>query len=136
MKRAMLLIGASLLLSLAGAVAGEQAMPIEQRVQQALDRLALTDQQVDRVTPIFRAGLQQQKTILESYGVDLEDVEGGEPPRLGFVKARRMSKELESVRERMLTDLDPMLSTDQMDELVRMQNERREAIRSRIRSRR
>ena len=52
----------------------DQAARLEQlqeRLQEARERLALTDQQREQVRPILAAGFQAQLAVLAEHGIDL-----------------------------------------------------------------
>ena len=96
-------------------------------------RLDLTDEQVEKVTPILQSSFESRRAILLEYGIDIES---RKPPaqKLGFRKARTLGKELDNVRASTLRELDDILSEEQLSEYVAMQNERKNKMRERLRA--
>lgn len=104
---------------------------IEQRVAEIVERLELTDAQRADLEPILRAGFEEQKKILESYGFDA-DGEGGRPSGFGRRDMRAMRGELKAVRSQTMNDVEKILTPEQMAELEVIQDERRAEMRERI----
>lgn len=96
-------------------------------------RLDLTDEQVEKVTPILQSSFESRRAILLEYGIDIES---RKPPaqKLGFRKARTLGKELDNVRASTLRELDDILTEEQLSEYVAMQNERKNKMRERLRA--
>jgi len=122
-------------LSVAGADAPETEA-VKKRLQEAKSRLELTDEQVELVVPILKAGFQSQKAILEAYGLDIEQLGKGNQPQLKFREARRLSKDLDAARAKTLKKLEGVLSPGQVKVYEQLQSERRKAVRKKIGSRR
>ena len=123
-------------LSVAGADAPKTEAVKKKRLQEAKSRLELTDEQVELVVPILKAGFQSQKAILEAYGLDIEQLGKGNQPQLKFREARRLSKDLDAARAKTLKKLEGVLSPGQVKVYEQLQSDRRKAVRKKIRSRR
>ncbi len=107
---------------------------IEERIDEIVERLELSDEQIEQISPILQDSMERQRAILESYGVDPANRgEGGQRP--GMRKARAMRKEMSEVREDSRGAMAEFLSDEQMDELQLIQEERRDALREKIRGR-
>ncbi len=138
MKTIRLLAATLILLALSpqSTMATDQEMSetARKRFEEARSRLELSDEQVELVVPIVLESFQRQKAVLERYGLDIEKLGSGDQPRLRFRQARKLSKELDGVRADTLKELDEILSPSQLKEYERLQSERREATRKRIRA--
>ena len=110
-----------------------RAAQAEERLAQARARLKLTDEQVEQLAPLMQESLAQQRSILASYGIDLDNPDA-RSKRPGFRQARAMRAELEDVRTDMLVSLESILSEEQLTEFKRMQEEQRTEMRARIRA--
>ncbi len=102
---------------------------VEEQLQEMRFRLNLSEEQLVQMTPILEKSIADRKAILSSYGIDPEAA-GGERP--GLRKMRAMRKELESVRQNTLKELEPLLSEAQFEEFKALQDERREEMRQRM----
>ena len=107
---------------------------LEEFFLEAKTRLDLNDQQVKEARPILQSSFRARQAILETYGIDLES---RKPPakKLGFREMRSMARELDKVRSDTSTQLRSILTKEQMNEYVRMQNERKSEMRQRLRAR-
>lgn len=109
----------------------------EQHVSELREALELTDEQVEKITPIISEGRERQKSILASYGIDLESDE--KPENLGRRTAMKMRGELKDARKEMMESLSAVMTAEQLATYTEMQEERaeeqRNAIRDRIRGR-
>jgi len=110
------------------------ATALEEFFLEAKARLDLDDQQVEAVRPILQSSFRARQAILETHGIDLES---RKPPaqKLGFRQMRSMARELDKVRSNTSTQLRSILTKEQMNEYVRMQNERKSEMRQRLRAR-
>lgn len=113
----------------------EQLEELRQRLEEARTRLDLTDEQVEQVRPILRAGSEAILGVLQEHGIDLRDRSGG-ANRLGFRQLRRLQRDLNAVREQTLEELDAVLTDEQLEIYEEMQEENRQAMRERLRQRR
>jgi hypothetical protein len=109
-----------------------RAAKLEQYVLDAKDRLQLTDDQIGRIAPVLGESIDRQLGILAQYGIDPES-SSETSRRIGLRDARAMKKELEEVRSATLASVDDILTPEQLEEFIRMQDERRDEVRSRIR---
>ena len=116
----------------------DQAARLEQlqeRLQEARDRLALTDQQREQVRPILAAGFQAQRAVLAEHGIDLL-APAEERPRLNLRQLRALGADLDAVRADTLAALAEVLTADQLQTYRELQDERRQELRERLRERR
>ena len=113
----------------------EQAEEFQQRLEEARTRLNLTGEQVKRVRPILRAGVEGLLEVLEEHGVDLRD-RSGPAGRLRLLQLRRLQEDLDAVRRQTVKDLDDVLTDAQLEAYKEIQEENRKALRERLRQRR
>jgi hypothetical protein len=111
-----------------------RAAKLEQYVLDAKDRLELTDDQIERIAPVLGESIDRQRGILAQYGID-PDSAGETSRRIGLRDARAMNKKLDESRSTTLASVGDILTADQLEEFIRMQDERRDEVRSRIRGR-
>ncbi len=107
----------------------------QQRLEEARTRLDLTDEQVEQVRPVLRTEFEALSEVLQEYGIDLQDRSGG-AGRLGFLRLRRLQRDVSAVREQTLEELDEMLTDAQLEAYKEIQEENRQAMRERLRQRR
>ena len=105
-----------------------------QQVEQIKTRLNLTDKQKEQVTPIFETNMSKRQTILSDYGIDLDSYEIKSGEKLGFRKARKLKSEMEELREQTKTQLENVLTDEQLAEYEEIQEEIASKIRSRVRA--
>ena len=106
-----------------------------EQMQQTIERLELTDEQIEKVEPVLQESAARRQEILSSYGVDPEagqDSAGKMNPR----KMRAMRNEMNAVRDDTLSQLKEILSDEQLEEFKLMQEERQAEMRERMRGRR
>ncbi len=113
----------------------EQTEQLQRQLQETRTRLNLTDAQAEQVRPILQAALEARLEVLREYGFDLRD-DSGSAGRLGFFQARRLRRDLDSVQERTIDELDDVLTDTQLAAYEELQEERRETVRERLRQRR
>lgn len=106
----------------------------KQQVEQIKTRLNLTDKQKEQVTPIFETNMSKRQTILSDYGIALDSYEIKSGEKLGFRKARKLKSEMEELREQTLTELEKVLTDEQLAEYEEIQEEIASKIRSRVRA--
>ena len=113
----------------------ERLEVFQQRLEEARIRLDLTDEQVEQVRPILRTEFEALLDVLQEYGIDLQDRSGG-AGRLGFLRLRRLQRDVNALREQTLEDLDEVLTDGQLETYKAIQEENRQAMRERLRQRR
>lgn len=113
----------------------EQIEQIRARIQETRERLNLTDEQIEQVTPILRAGFEAQMEVLEQHGIDIGNRSGGRN-RLRLRQLRQLGRDLDAARERTVEELGAVLSEEQIEVYKEIQEERRQAMRERLRGRR
>ena len=127
---------ASLTTSLAQQADPDRAAELEDRIEQTKQRLNLTDEQLAQIEPSLESSLEAKALVLENHGIDLDpDVPRDQRERPGFRKMRAVSKDLQAVREETATEMAEILTDEQMEEYRKIQEERRVALRERIRAR-
>ena len=106
-----------------------------ERLEKTRARLNLTDEQVEQVRPILRAGFEAQKKVLQKHGIEIRP--GAEAPgRLRLLELRRLNRDLSKVREQTLDKLSDVLTDEQIKVYREIQEERRRELRERLRKRR
>ena len=127
---------ASLTTSLAQQADPDRAAELEARIEQTKQRLNLTDEQLAQIEPILESSFEATALVLENHGIDLNpDVSRDQRERPGFRKMRAVSKDLQAVREETAAEMAEVLTAEQMEEYRKIQEERRVALRERIRAR-
>jgi Spy/CpxP family protein refolding chaperone len=111
----------------------DRKVHFEERLAEAKDRLDLSDEQLEQVKPVMQEAAEAQRSILARYGIDLE-AEGGPGNALGMREARKLRQDLSKVRAETLEKLDGILTDEQLDEFKKMQEERRQEMKKRIRA--
>ena len=117
-------------------VSDDQMAAFEARVAQVFDQLALSDEQVEAIKPILLAGLEAQKAVFASHGIDFETRTSTDGSRMGLRDARKLGQDLEDVRKDTMAKLGEVLDDEQMAEYQRMQEEARQKMREAARQRR
>ena len=115
--------------------AEDRAAQLEQRIQDARERLSLTDEQAEAIVPILRAGAEKQAAVLKKHGIDLDGRGGGDrEARLGLRKLRQLRREMDTARAETVEKLADVLTGEQVAEYKKIQNENRSEMRKRIRA--
>lgn len=109
-----------------------QSAETEQRLAEARERLNLSEEQLEQLTPVLREGMAAQRRILSNYGIDLDN-RNGSGNWLGLRQARAMRQEMALVRSDTIAAADKILTDAQLEELKQMQKERQKEMRERIR---
>lgn len=111
----------------------DRAARAQEQVEQTIERLDLTDEQIERAKPILEETRASRQAIMARYGVDPDGrAVGGK--KLGLREAMAMRKELNQVQEKTNAELKKILNAEQFKELEVIQQERSDAMRERIRS--
>ena len=106
-----------------------------ERLEETRSRLDLTDEQVEQIRPILRSSFEAQARVLRKHGIDLER-RSGKDRRLGLRQLRQLGRDLDAVRKQTLEKLSGKLTNTQIEEYGKIQQERRQAMRKRLRQRR
>ncbi|MGD9263540.1 MAG: hypothetical protein PVG88_04300 [Methyloceanibacter sp.] len=106
---------------------------VEQRMEEVRERLNLSDEQIDQMTPVLEESMEKRQAVLSSYGIDPEN-RANAKGKLGLRKALAMKKELNAIRTDTLRALNDVLTDEQLEEFKLMQAERQSEMRERIRS--
>ena len=115
------------------ALAGSDRMAqVEQRMEEVRERLNLSDEQIEQMTPVLEESMEKRQAVLSSYGIDPEN-RANAKGKLGLRKALAMKKELNAIRTDTLRALDDVLTDGQLEEFKLMQAERQSEMRERIR---
>ena len=109
---------------------------IEGRIAETKARLKLSDEQIERLTPILKSGFEAQMAVLEKHGIDLENRGSGNHGKLGFREARQLKKELDVVRKSNLSQVEGLMSEEQFSEYRKIQDERKKKMREKIKAQR
>jgi hypothetical protein len=115
---------------------GDRVELLDQRVTEAKERLNLTDEQVESVKPMIIASGESMAAVLKKYGIDVTSDKPRAKEKLGLRGARKLGRELDTVRADTLDDLKKILNSEQLAEFKAMQQERKDKMRAQILSRR
>jgi hypothetical protein len=131
------LIAASALLLSGVAVAQDREeieAKAEERLEQVIENLELTDEQVEALRPIFQSSFERQAAVLEQYGIDLSDGEQG--GKLSRRERRKLRGDLKDEREKADDAIAEVLTDEQFDAYKEMAEERQDEMRERLKDRR
>jgi Spy/CpxP family protein refolding chaperone len=131
------LVAASALLLSGVAVAQDREeieAKAEERLEQVIENLELTDEQVEALRPIFQSSFERQAAVLEQYGIDLSDGEQG--GKLSRRERRKLKGDLKDEREKTDNAIAEVLTDEQFDAYKEMAEERQDEMRERRKDRR
>ena len=106
----------------------------QEKLEQVIEELELTDEQVAAMRPILEASFERQAAVLEEHGISLDDRSREE--RLGRRERRALRSDLKDEREETLEALSDVLSEEQLEAYESMADERKDEMRSRLKDRR
>ncbi|MEO0580143.1 MAG: hypothetical protein AAFZ58_15755, partial [Pseudomonadota bacterium] len=109
----------------------DRAAKIQEQMQQTIERLDLTDEQIEKIKPIMQESMEARQKIMASYGIDPENSDGA--GKLGMRKARAMRKEMNAINAGTLSELEQILTAEQLNEYKAIQKERQAEMKERIR---
>ena len=115
---------------------GEYADEMAERVTQVRERLMLTDEQVEKIGPILRKGLEAQAKLLAEQGFARDGAGSREGGRPNLRQMRKFRKEMDVIRESTRRELGEVLDEKQLAEYTEIQKERGAELRKRMRARR
>ncbi|MEM8917795.1 MAG: hypothetical protein AAGE37_02960 [Pseudomonadota bacterium] len=104
-----------------------QKAQIEQRLEQAGQRLQLTSAQKEQVIPILKSNMRANINILQRYGFSQDN-----RPKLSLRKKLSLRSDLSKQRDATNAKLSRILSGTQMKTLEKIQDENRARMRKRI----
>ena len=137
MRLLLALVAASALLLSGVAVAQDREEiedKAEERLEQVIENLELTDEQVEALRPIFQSSFERQAAVLEQYGIDLSDGEQG--GKLSRRERRKLKGDLKDEREKTDDAIAEVLTDEQFDAYKEMAEERQDEMRERLKDRR
>lgn len=137
MRSLLALVAASALLLSGVAVAQDREeieAKAEERLEQVIENLELTDEQVEALRPIFQSSFERQAAVLEQYGIDLSDGEQG--GKLSRRERRKLRGDLKDEREKTDDAIAEVLTDEQFDAYKEMAEERQDEMRERRKDRR
>ena len=102
-------------------------------MEQAVERLQLTDEQFETVELIVRTGAEERVRILQKYGIILK--EGEERKKISRKDRKKLKGEIDGIRADTAKSLDVVLNDTQMAEYELMLEEARSRIRELAKSR-
>ncbi|MEM1189353.1 MAG: hypothetical protein AAGI72_12560 [Pseudomonadota bacterium] len=109
-------------------VSEERRAQFTEYLEEMVTRLELSEQQQSDIAPIIRESLGKGRAIMESYGIG-----NGERPRPR--QLRGMRGEMQDLQQETQAELANILSDEQMDEYLALQEERQAKMREEMRSR-
>lgn len=113
----------------------ERRENIEYQISDLKNRLALSDAQTEQITPLLEKNANARKEILKKHGIDLENFNPDHRKKLSFREKRKLGSELKASRKATQEELAQILSDKQMDEYRKIQQERKDKMRERMRNR-
>ena len=119
--------------------AGEALDEVRQRMEEARERLQLSDEQVEQLLPILMESFEGTMAVLSKHGIDPRNrTEEGANSRLNLRRLRALGRDLDEVREAMFDTIEEkgFLDDEQFAEFRKIQEEQRAALRERLRARR
>ncbi len=105
----------------------QSSLDLQVEMDEARARLNITDEQVEQLTPIFRARVEAQVAILEEYGIDSETKDGGQRSNIENVQGLRQA--LQKSGAEFEKQLATVLSKTQMKEFRVLEEEAKMRIR-------
>ncbi|MYA41115.1 MAG: hypothetical protein F4Z31_05125 [Gemmatimonadetes bacterium] len=117
----------------------ERMAELQQRLDEARERLKLSDEQIEQLLPVLTENFDSTRVVLEKHGINLQSLaEGGSNRRFNLRQLRALSGDLDEVREAMFKKIEELgfLSDEQFAEFKKIQEEQRAALRERLRARR
>lgn len=108
----------------------EQRARLDARIEEVRERLDLTDEQKAALDPVLRKDFERRIAILNEHGVTRE---GGEQPSRR--EARALRRDLKAAKKEAEKEIAGILDDRQMEEYRKIQDEAREEMRERIRTR-
>ena len=119
--------------------ADERMAELQQRLDDARERLKLSDEQIEQLLPVLGENFDSTRVVLEKHGINLlSRAEGDSNRRLNLRQLRSLSRDLDEVREAMFKKIEELgfLSDEQFAEFKKIQEEQTAALRERLRARR
>lgn len=105
----------------------QSSLDLQVEMDDARARLNLTDEQVEQLTPIFRARFEAQMAILEEYGIDSETKDDGQRSNIENFQGLRQA--LQKSGAEFEKQLATVLSKTQMKEFRALEEEAKTRIR-------
>lgn len=119
--------------------ADERLAELQQRLDEARERLKLSDEQIEQLLPVLRENFDSTLAVLEKHGFNVQSLaEDDSDRRLNLRQLRALGGDLDEVREAMFKKIEELgfLSDEQFAEFKKIQEEQRAALRERMRARR
>ena len=104
---------------------------VQQNLQEASERLALTDQQLEAVRPVLQDDAEQRLQVMQQYMLD----DKGERKKPSRKEMRDIRAQIQLINERTYESLGNILDDEQLEEYRKMQDERRQRMREQARDR-
>jgi hypothetical protein len=109
----------------------DRAAQAKEQIAQTIERLDLSDEQIEQAKPILEDLRESRQAIMAKYGIDPDNRGGGNKPNPRQLRAMRT--EIEGVQADANAKLRKILSAEQFKELEAIQQEGRDQMRERIR---
>ena len=110
------------------------AAKLEQRIEETKQRLNLSEEQVEQITPVLERAGERARDVFAKHGLSADNREAA--GNLTFRQKRALGKDMKEVRAQTLSEIEPILSDEQLAEFKKMQEERRAQLREQIQARR
>lgn len=99
------------------------------------ERLNLTEDQIEQMRPVLENSVERRLAILEKYDIDLENRDP-DKKKPGYRTLRKMRKDMNKSREQTNKELSNILSDEQLKEYKKIQDERKDKMRAKLKERR
>ena len=106
---------------------------LEERIEETKQRLNLTPEQEELLTPIIEQSMEDRLALFDKHGIERQ--KEGEKKRPSFKKLRALRKDMKALNKETREQVSGVLNDTQLKEWDKIQEENREALRERARSR-
>lgn len=127
-----LIITLLLIATYLGLPAQAQEKDFTKRFDEVKQRLNLSPEQVELISPILLDSAQRIKIVLAKYDTDISKDADRKSDKLGFSQLRKLAKEMSNEREITSVALAKHLTPIQMEEFDKIQAERKQEMRDRL----
>lgn len=106
---------------------------LEERIAETKQRLNLTPEQEEQLTPIIEQSFEDRLALFDKHGIERQTE--GDKKRPSFKKLRSLRKDMKALNKETRTQVAEVLDDEQLKEWDKIQEENRAALRERARSR-
>ncbi|AWF79924.1 hypothetical protein BTJ40_03325 [Microbulbifer sp. A4B17] len=109
----------------------DRDVQLTERLETTKARLNLSEEQVEKITPILEASYKERGQVLAKYGINIESP-GGALQKMSFREKRQMAKEMAAIKESVLNKMSAILTDQQLSEFKKIQEESSAAFRAKL----